>query len=134
MHYAIKRQRTISIRRRKLLQMTCNHASEHQAGRFLPLAAETDERREARERRDPEGAGWQERGGVGATAQALEAPKATEETFQARTNLRAARDLAARNRGEVRDLFKAIQGSRPTCSACNGMKLEKSPALAPKGK
>ena len=83
---------------------------------------------------------------LGAAAQALEALTAKEEAFWARTTVKAAQDLAVKNRAEAQALRKAIQGSQwaeaqkvltgldRTCSACHGMKLEKSPALAPKGK
>lgn len=79
-----------------------------------------------------------------AAARALEALTAREEAFWARTTIQAARDLAAKNRGEARQLLDAIRGSRwaeaqkalasldRTCSGCHGLKLEKSPALAPK--
>ena len=81
-----------------------------------------------------------------AAARALEALTAKEEAFWARTTVKAAQDLAVKNRGEARALVAVLEGAKwaeaqktlttldQTCSACHGMKLEKSPALAPKGK
>jgi hypothetical protein len=81
-----------------------------------------------------------------AAARALEALTAREEAFWARTTVKAAQDLAAKNRGEARELLAAIRGSRwaeaqkalasldQTCSGCHGLKLEKSPALSPRGR
>lgn len=120
------------------------------AGPFTPaeLAAHKQWMNDAQDKKDEirETLPGKDTKALGAAAQALEALTAREEAFWARTTIKAAQDLAVKNRAEAQALRKAILASQwaeaqkvltgldQTCSACHGMKLEKSPALAPKGK
>lgn len=120
------------------------------AGPFTPaeLAAHKQWMNDAQDKKDEirETLPGKDGKALGAAAQALEALTAKEEAFWGRTTVKAAQDLAVKNRAEAQALKKAILASQwaaaqrvltgldQTCSACHGMKLEKSPALAPRGK
>jgi len=78
-----------------------------------------------------------------AAAQATDALTAKELAFWARTEIKQAQELAAKNREESRELVRAATASRldsagaafasleRTCSSCHDLHFEKNEALSP---
>jgi hypothetical protein len=79
-----------------------------------------------------------------AAAKKLDVLTAKEAAFWDRTSVAQAKSLAATNRQESQQLIRAAQAGKmaeartvfasleKTCSACHGLQLEKTPALAPR--
>jgi len=74
---------------------------------------------------------------------ALEELTAREQAFWARTSLKQAQEIAAKNRNEARELVQAAKAARvedsakvfasveKTCSSCHDLHFEKHPSMAP---